>query len=157
MTSNHATVLCFTNVGKVYRLKVFEVPQASRGAKGRPMVNLLPLDATETITAILPVIDAPKKFTERLAEFRTFVRSNVAKLRENEIIDGHYEALKSAFAELGENPDDLSPALRVQLKELSAELTASDCDDELVAEFAERAENVAQKLLCLHGNSIRYS
>ncbi|AWL28458.1 DNA gyrase subunit A [Acinetobacter defluvii] len=142
VTSNHATVLCFTNVGKVYRLRVFEVPQASRGAKGRPMVNLLPLDADETITAILPVIDAPKKFTERLAEFRTFVRSNVDKLRENAIIEAHYEALRTAFAELGDNPDDLSDALRKQLKELSAELTASDCDDELVAEFAERAENV---------------
>ncbi len=142
VTSSHATVLCFTNVGKVYRLRVFEVPQASRGAKGRPMVNLLPLDAEETITAILPMIEAPKKFTERLAEFRGFVRANVGKLRENAIIDGHYEALKSAFAELGENPDDLSPALRTQLKELSAELTASDCDDGLVAEFAERAENV---------------
>ena len=142
VTSSHATVLCFTNVGKVYRLRVFEVPQASRGAKGRPMVNLLPLDAEETITAILPMIEAPKKFTERLAEFRGFVRANVGKLRENAIIDGHYEALKSAFAELGENPDDLSPALRTQLKELSAELTASDCDDDLVAEFAERAENV---------------
>src|SRR5690606_10557206 len=35
VTSSHATVLCFTNVGKVYRLKVYEVPQASRGAKGR--------------------------------------------------------------------------------------------------------------------------
>ncbi|AXY59641.1 DNA gyrase subunit A [Acinetobacter sp. WCHAc010052] len=142
VTSSHATVLCFTNVGKVYRLRVFEVPQASRGAKGRPMVNLLPLDAEETITAILPMIEAPKKFTERLVEFRSFVRTNVEKLRENAIIDGHYEALKSAFAELGENPDDLSPALRTQLKELSAELTASDSDDSLVAEFAERAENV---------------
>jgi DNA gyrase subunit A len=55
VASNHATVLCFTNVGKVYRLRVFEVPQASRGAKGRPIVNLLPLDANETVTAILPL------------------------------------------------------------------------------------------------------
>ncbi|MEQ1246702.1 DNA gyrase subunit A [Acinetobacter soli] len=60
VASNHATVLCFTNVGKVYRLKVFEVPQASRGAKGRPMVNLLPLDANETITAILPLTEFPE-------------------------------------------------------------------------------------------------
>ncbi|MHA3059450.1 DNA gyrase subunit A [Acinetobacter sp. ANC 4636] len=60
VASNHATVLCFTNVGKVYRLRVFEVPQASRGAKGRPMVNLLPLDANETITAILPLTDFPE-------------------------------------------------------------------------------------------------
>ncbi|MFI7902230.1 DNA gyrase C-terminal beta-propeller domain-containing protein, partial [Acinetobacter baumannii] len=60
VASNHATVLCFTNVGKVYRLKVFEVPQASRGAKGRPIVNLLPLDATETVTAILPLTEFPE-------------------------------------------------------------------------------------------------
>ncbi|MEB5476284.1 DNA gyrase subunit A [Acinetobacter pollinis] len=60
VTSNHSTVLCFTNVGKVYRLKAFEVPQASRGAKGRPMVNLLPLEPNETITAILPVKDFPE-------------------------------------------------------------------------------------------------
>ncbi|MBF7681980.1 DNA gyrase subunit A [Acinetobacter sp. B5B] len=59
VTSNHATVLCFTNVGKVYRLKAYEVPQASRGAKGRPMINLLPLEQHETITAILPVKDFP--------------------------------------------------------------------------------------------------
>lgn len=60
VASNHATVLCFTDVGKVYRLKVYEVPQASRGAKGRPIVNLLPLEAAETITAILPIKDFPE-------------------------------------------------------------------------------------------------
>ncbi len=60
VASNHATVLCFTNVGKVYRLRVFEVPQASRGAKGRPIVNLLPLDANETVTAILPLNEFPE-------------------------------------------------------------------------------------------------
>ncbi|MBP6353657.1 MAG: DNA gyrase subunit A, partial [Acinetobacter sp.] len=60
VASNHATVLCFTNVGKVYRLRVFEVPQASRGAKGRPIVNLLPLDANETVTAILPLTEFPE-------------------------------------------------------------------------------------------------
>jgi DNA gyrase subunit A len=70
VTSNHATVLCFTNVGKVYRLRVFEVPQASRGAKGRPIINLLPLEADESITAILPVIDVPKKFKVRIADFK---------------------------------------------------------------------------------------
>ncbi len=55
---------------------MYEVPQASRGAKGGPMVNLLPLDENETITAILPVIDAPKKFKERLADFKAFVKAN---------------------------------------------------------------------------------
>ena len=142
VTSNHATVLCFTNVGKVYRLRVFEVPQASRGSKGRPMVNLLPLDADETITAILPVIDAPKKFKERLAEFKNFVRSNVATLRENSIIDAHYEALKASFDELAEDADELSDALRKQLKELGVELSTIDLDNETVVEFADLAEKM---------------
>jgi len=142
VTSNHATVLCFTNVGKVYRLRVFEVPQASRGSKGRPMVNLLPLDADETITAILPVIDAPKKFKERLAEFKNFVRSNVATLRENSIIDAHYDALKASFDELAEDADELSDALRKQLKELGVELSTTDLDNETVVEFADLAEKM---------------
>ena len=141
VTSSHATVLCFTNVGKVYRLRVFEVPQASRGAKGRPMVNLLPLDENETITAILPVIDAPKKFKERLAEFRAFVKTNKAHLQQNEIIANHYDALEAAFAELADG-DDLSDALRIQLKELGLELSTTDLDDEIVADFANFAENL---------------
>ncbi|WP_168417752.1 DNA gyrase subunit A [Acinetobacter towneri] len=139
VTSNHATVLCFTDVGKVYRLKVFEVPQASRGAKGRPMVNLLPLDANETITAILPVIDAPKKFTERLADFRSYVKANATHLQTNAIIAAHYAELEAAFAELADG-DDLSDALRVQLKQLGVELSATDLDDEIIAEFATQAE-----------------
>ncbi|WP_179998477.1 DNA gyrase subunit A [Acinetobacter sp. YH12239] len=141
VTSNHATVLCFTNVGKVYRLKVFEVPQASRGAKGRPMVNLLPLDENETITAILPVIDAPKKFKERLADFRQFVKSHQAQLQQNEIIAAHYDALEKSFADLADG-DDLSDELRTHLKELGIELSTTDLDDEVVAEFAELAENL---------------
>ena len=142
VTSNHATVLCFTDVGKVYRLKVFEVPQASRGAKGRPMVNLLPLEANETITAILPVIDAPKKFKERLADFKAFVKANAAKLQENAIINAHYAELEAALAELEDGADDLSDALRVQLKQLGIELAASDLDDEIIADFAQQAEAV---------------
>ncbi len=52
---SHDTLLCFTNMGKVYWLRVFQIPQGSRGAKGRPMVNLLSLDADERITAVLPI------------------------------------------------------------------------------------------------------
>ncbi|WP_196158200.1 DNA gyrase subunit A [Reinekea sp. G2M2-21] len=55
VASTHDTILCFTNRGKVYWLRVFEIPQASRAAKGRPMVNLLPLEADERVTAILPI------------------------------------------------------------------------------------------------------
>jgi DNA gyrase subunit A len=51
----HDTVLCFSNRGKVYWLKVYELPQAGRGARGKPMVNLLPLSEGEKINALLPV------------------------------------------------------------------------------------------------------
>ncbi len=55
VANTHDTVLCFTSRGKVYWLKVYEIPPASRTAKGRPIVNVLPLDDGERITTILPV------------------------------------------------------------------------------------------------------
>ncbi len=55
VASTHATILCFSNMGKVYWLRVFHIPVAGRGAKGRPMVNLLALNDGERITTILPV------------------------------------------------------------------------------------------------------
>ena len=142
VTSNHATVLCFTNVGKVYRLKVYEVPQASRGSKGRTMVNLLPLDENETITAILPVIDAPKKFKDRLTDFKAFVKVNAAKLQENEVINGHFVELEAALNDSEDGADDISDALRTQLKELGLELSTTDLDDEIINDFAQQAEAV---------------
>jgi DNA gyrase subunit A len=57
IANSHDTVLCFSNMGKVYWLKVYQIPQASRGAKGRPLVNMLPLDEDERITTILPIQD----------------------------------------------------------------------------------------------------
>ena len=142
VTSSHATVLCFTNVGKVYRLKGYEVPQASRGAKGRPMVNLLPLDENETITAILPVIDAPKKFKERLADFKAFVKANAAQLQANEVINAHFAELEAALTESEDGADDISDALRIQLKQLGLELSATDLDDDIINDFAQQAEAV---------------
>jgi DNA gyrase subunit A len=51
----HDTLLCFSNRGQVYWLKVYELPQAGRNARGKPMVNLLPLREGEKINAVLPV------------------------------------------------------------------------------------------------------
>ncbi len=57
IANTHDTLLCFSNMGQVYWLKVYELPMASRTARGKPLVNLLPLDKNEMITAILPVRD----------------------------------------------------------------------------------------------------
>lgn len=55
VANTHDTILCFSNRGKLYWLKVYQLPLASRTARGRPIVNLLPLENDERITAILPV------------------------------------------------------------------------------------------------------
>ncbi|WP_373185934.1 DNA gyrase subunit A [Halopseudomonas sp.] len=52
---SHTTLLLFSSKGKVYWLKTYEIPEASRAARGRPLVNLLPLDQGEFISAMLPV------------------------------------------------------------------------------------------------------
>jgi DNA gyrase subunit A len=57
VASTHDTLLCFSTRGKMYWLKVYQLPIGSRTARGRPMVNLLPLEEGERITAILPVRD----------------------------------------------------------------------------------------------------
>jgi len=55
VANSHDTLLCFSSRGKVYWLKVYQVPQASRGARGKPLINLLPLQEDERINAVLPV------------------------------------------------------------------------------------------------------
>ncbi len=55
VANTHDTILCFSSRGKMYWLKVFQVPQASRGSRGKPIVNLLPLETDERINAVLPI------------------------------------------------------------------------------------------------------
>ena len=55
VANSHATLLLFSSKGKVYWLKTYEIPEASRAARGRPLVNLLPLDEGEQITAMLQI------------------------------------------------------------------------------------------------------
>ncbi len=54
VANTHDTLLCFSSRGKMYWLKVYQVPQASRGSRGKPIVNLLPLEEDERINAVLP-------------------------------------------------------------------------------------------------------
>jgi len=55
VANTHDTLLCFSNLGQLYWLKVYRLPQAGRGSRGKPIVNLLPLDEEERITAVLPI------------------------------------------------------------------------------------------------------
>ncbi|GAL04824.1 DNA gyrase subunit A [Photobacterium aphoticum] len=60
VANTHDTILCFSSRGRMYWLKVYQLPLASRTARGKPIVNILPLEEGERITAILPV----KEYTE---------------------------------------------------------------------------------------------
>jgi DNA gyrase subunit A len=55
IANTHDTLLCFSSRGKAYWLKVYQLPMASRGSRGKPLVNLLPLEAGERINAVLPI------------------------------------------------------------------------------------------------------
>lgn len=55
VANTHDWLLCFTSKGKMYWLKVYELPQAGRNARGKPIVNMLPLDEDERVNAVLPV------------------------------------------------------------------------------------------------------
>ena len=55
IANTHETLLCFSNKGKVYWLKAYQIPSASRTARGRPIVNILSLEEHEKITALLPI------------------------------------------------------------------------------------------------------
>lgn len=75
IANTHDTILCFSNMGKVYWLKVYQIPVAARTARGRPMVNLLPLEDGERITSILPV----KEYTESHYIFMATANGTVKK------------------------------------------------------------------------------
>jgi len=76
VANSHDTILCFSSTGRVYWLKVYELPVASRTARGRPFVNLLPLSEGERINAILPV----REFDEDHYIFMATASATVKKM-----------------------------------------------------------------------------
>jgi len=76
VAQTHDTILCFSNHGKVYWLKVYQLPQSSRHSRGRPIINLLPLAEGERINAILPIRD----FHEHLNVFMVTEQGIVKKV-----------------------------------------------------------------------------
>ncbi|MFM1880457.1 MAG: hypothetical protein RLZZ344_691, partial [Pseudomonadota bacterium] len=75
IANTHDTILAFSNRGRVYWLRVYEVPQGSRASKGKPLVNIWPLEEGEKITVILPV----KGFEENRYVFMTTALGTVKK------------------------------------------------------------------------------
>lgn len=75
VANTHDYILCFSSRGRVYWLKVYEVPQGSRISRGKPIVNLFPLDESEKINAILPV----KEFDENHYVFMATSEGTVKK------------------------------------------------------------------------------
>ena len=75
VANSHDTLLCFSSRGKVYWLKVYRLPQAGPGARGRPVVNLLPLEKNERINAVLPI----REFQDDLYVFFATSRGTVKK------------------------------------------------------------------------------
>jgi DNA gyrase subunit A len=99
IASTHSTILCFTNLGKVYWLKVYQIPVAGRNSKGRPMVNLLPLDENERINSILPVTEydedkyiimATANGTVKKTSLSQYSRPRSVGLRAVDLVDGDY-------------------------------------------------------------------
>jgi DNA gyrase subunit A len=62
IANTHDYILCFTTLGRVYWLKVWEVPQGSRGSRGRPIVNMFPLQAGEKVNVVLPLTGGFRSF-----------------------------------------------------------------------------------------------
>ena len=75
IANTHDFILCFSNRGRVYWLKVYNVPQGSRNSRGKPIVNLVPLVDSEKITAVLPV----KEFTDNQFVFMATAMGTVKK------------------------------------------------------------------------------
>lgn len=80
VANTHDTILCFSSLGKVYWLKVYQLPVASRASRGKPFVNLLSLDDGEKINAILPV----NEFSENKFIFMATSAGTVKKTPLNE-------------------------------------------------------------------------
>ncbi len=77
VANTHHYILCFSNRGRVYWLKVYNVPQGGRSSRGKPIVNLVPLADREKITAILPV----PEFSENRYVFMATAKGTVKKTR----------------------------------------------------------------------------
>ena len=79
IANTHDWILCFSDRGRVYWLKVWEVPQGSRNSRGKPIVNMFPLQAGEKITVVLPLTGEARTFPADRYVFMTTALGTVKK------------------------------------------------------------------------------
>jgi DNA gyrase subunit A len=79
IANTHDNILCFTNRGRVYWLKVWEVPQGSRNSRGRPIVNMFPLQPGEKVNVVLPLTGEARSFPAELFVFMATAQGTVKK------------------------------------------------------------------------------
>jgi len=79
IANTHDYMLCFSNRGRMYWLKVWEVPQGSRGSRGRPIVNMFPLQEGEKITVVLPLTGEARSFPDNRYVFMATSMGTVKK------------------------------------------------------------------------------
>lgn len=101
VANSHATLLLFSSKGKVYWLKTFEIPEASRTARGRPLVNLLPLDEGERITAMLQI---DLEALQREAGDEDDLEDAEGAVLEGEIVEQEVEEVEGDTPELVAEP-----------------------------------------------------
>lgn len=97
IANTHETLLCFSSMGKVYWLKVYMIPVASRTSRGKPIINILPLEEGERITSMLPIKEytadhyvfmATANGTVKKTELTNFARQRSVGLRAIELDEG---------------------------------------------------------------------
>jgi DNA gyrase subunit A len=84
IANTHDYILCFSNRGRLYWLKVWEVPAGSRGSRGRPIVNMFPLQEGEKVTVVLPLTGANRSFP---ADHYVFMSTSMGTVKKTPLDD----------------------------------------------------------------------
>ncbi|MDR0219067.1 MAG: DNA topoisomerase (ATP-hydrolyzing) subunit A [Enterobacteriaceae bacterium] len=132
VANTHDTILCFSNKGQMYWLKVYQLPEASRGARGRPIVNLLPLEQDERITAILPV----REYEEGLNIFMATASGVVKKTKLSEFSNPRSRGIKAV------NLNDGDELIGVDLTDGSNEIMLFSAQGKVVRFLEEEEETL---------------
>jgi len=142
VSSTRDLLLCFSNNGKVYPLKVYEIPEAGRQARGTAIINLLPLESSEYITAVFPLVEYGEKDFIIMATKKGIVKKT--RLRE------YTEARRAGLIALAlEKNDEL-----ISVKHIKAPPVSLDNDD---TPEVNTGEHVDILLVTAYGLLIRFS